>query len=106
MRFTAAITLALFLLAAPALAGTKKYTYDAAGRLIKVDYGNNKGFIYRYDSNGNLLSRQPLSAEQPGRRRPARLSSEGGLQPNDSTSPSAEAKVPPGRVPVPSPPAP
>jgi YD repeat-containing protein len=53
-------------------AGTKKYTYDAAGRLVRVDYGNGKGFVYRYDANGNLLSRQPLSAQPPGRQRPAK----------------------------------
>ncbi len=53
-------------------AGTKKYTYDAAGRLVRVDYGNGKGFVYRYDPNGNLLSRQPLGDEEPVRRRPAR----------------------------------
>jgi YD repeat-containing protein len=60
------------MVAAPAWAATKKYTYDTAGRLIRVDYGNGKGFNYRYDANGNLLSRTPLSAEEPGRRRPVR----------------------------------
>ena len=72
MRFTLAIALALCVVTASAFAGTKKYTYDAAGRLVRVDYGNGKGFTYRYDANGNLLSRQPLGDDEPVRRRPAR----------------------------------
>jgi YD repeat-containing protein len=72
MRFVTAIALALGIVTAPAVAGTKKYTYDAAGRLLRVDYGNGKGFNYRYDANGNLLSRSPLSAGEPERRRPVR----------------------------------
>lgn len=33
------------------------YSYDAAGRLIKVDYGNGTTITYTYDPAGNLLSR-------------------------------------------------
>ncbi len=33
------------------------YSYDAAGRLIKVDYGNGSTILYSYDKNGNLTSR-------------------------------------------------
>jgi YD repeat-containing protein len=36
---------------------TIQYTYDAAGRLIKADYGGGKSITYTYDANGNLLSR-------------------------------------------------
>jgi uncharacterized protein (TIGR03437 family) len=41
----------------PALASVS-YTYDAAGRLSKVDYGNGTVITYSYDKAGNLLSRQ------------------------------------------------
>lgn len=34
------------------------YSYDAAGRLTKVDYGNGSAIAYSYDAAGNLLSRQ------------------------------------------------
>jgi uncharacterized protein (TIGR03437 family) len=33
------------------------YTYDSAGRLIKVDYGNGSVITYVYDNAGNLTSR-------------------------------------------------
>ena len=33
------------------------YTYDAAQRLSKADYGNGKSISYTYDKAGNLLSR-------------------------------------------------
>jgi len=34
------------------------YTYDDAGRLIKVDYGNGKAITYAYDKAGNPLKRE------------------------------------------------
>jgi YD repeat-containing protein len=40
----------------PALAAVT-YSYDAAGRLSKVDYGNGTVLNYTYDKAGNLLSR-------------------------------------------------
>jgi uncharacterized protein (TIGR03437 family) len=52
-----------FLLAATlALAANVNYTYDAAGRLIKVDYGNGSIVNYTYDKAGNLLTRLVQSA--------------------------------------------
>ena len=33
------------------------YSYDASGRLIKIDYGVNGSINYTYDKAGNLLSR-------------------------------------------------
>jgi len=33
------------------------YTYDDAGRLVSVDYGEGYGITYTYDAAGNLLSR-------------------------------------------------
>ena len=40
---------------------TINYTYDAAGRLIQVDYANGVSIKYTYDKAGNLLSRQVTS---------------------------------------------
>src|SRR5690348_15505983 len=33
------------------------YTYDAAGRVTKVDYGANGAVVYGYDASGNMVSR-------------------------------------------------
>lgn len=33
------------------------YTYDAAGRLLSVNYGRGQGISYTYDNSGNLLQR-------------------------------------------------
>ena len=44
-----------------ASAGTLKYTYDGAGRLTGVDYGNSTNTTYTYDNNGNLV--QEVTAE-------------------------------------------
>jgi uncharacterized protein (TIGR03437 family) len=43
--------------AASLLADNVTYTYDAADRLVKVDYGNGKTITYTYDKSGNLLNR-------------------------------------------------
>lgn len=59
-RWLASLLLPLLLCFATislALAGAVTYTYDAAGRLIKADYGGNT-VIYTYDASGNLLRRQ------------------------------------------------
>jgi len=37
------------------------YSYDSAGRLTKVDYGNGTGITYAYDNAGNLLNRSAFS---------------------------------------------
>lgn len=50
------ILLALTLLAATAMAAAETYSYDAAGRLSAVDYGNGVKVTYSYDNAGNLLS--------------------------------------------------
>jgi YD repeat-containing protein len=50
------ILLGLTLFAASAMAGTETYSYDAAGRLIAVDYGGGVVVRYTYDKNGNILS--------------------------------------------------
>ena len=38
------------------------YTYDAAGRLTAVDYGNGAKITYTYDPAGNVLSKTVTSA--------------------------------------------
>lgn len=37
---------------------TVAYTYDDAGRLTRVDYGNGTAIAYTYDAAGNLLRRE------------------------------------------------
>ena len=54
-------TASLFLFAVAAFGGSN-YSYDAAGRLTKVDYGGGKTLTYTYDNAGNLLSRTSTSA--------------------------------------------
>jgi len=51
------LSILLFLTPA-AMAATVSYTYDAAGRLIKADYGGGSAITYAYDTNGNLLLRE------------------------------------------------
>jgi len=46
-----------FLLFACLAPAAINYSYDSAGRLIKVDYGNGSVIIYNYDNNGNLTGR-------------------------------------------------
>ena len=41
------------------------YTYDAAGRLVIVNYANGSTISYTYDKAGNLLSRATTSAATP-----------------------------------------
>jgi len=62
MKSTLLLTMAVVL--ASSFADTVNYSYDDAGRLIKVDYGNGQSISYTYDKAGNLLSRQVASAEQ------------------------------------------
>jgi len=52
----------LYLVTAVLSAADAGYTYDAAGRLVKVDYGNGSVMAYSYDKAGNLLSRQVQGA--------------------------------------------
>ena len=59
-----ALLVALWL-AATAPAGTVVYSYDDAGRLTGVDYGNGNTIVYTYDNAGNLLSRVVTSGSQP-----------------------------------------
>jgi len=41
------------------------YTYDSAGRLTKVDYGNGASITYTYDKAGNLTARSAQTATGP-----------------------------------------
>ena len=69
------ILIATLLLTVPAFAATTTYTYDAAGRLTRVEYADGKGFTYQYDNAGNLLSRTALTGAPPVRRRGVRRAS-------------------------------
>lgn len=54
----------LFALAAGILASVtwaQSYTYDAAGRLIRVAYPDGKGMVYTYDDADNLLAATNIS---------------------------------------------
>src|SRR5882724_8023746 len=53
MRYFALIVLS----AALAAGAVVQYTYDDAGRLASVDYGNGRTIVYTYDKSGNLLAR-------------------------------------------------
>ncbi len=55
----------LMALAISLLAANVQYSYDAAGRLIKVDYGDGRTITYTYDAAGNLLKRERTGAAQP-----------------------------------------
>jgi|GEM_PF-3032544 len=60
------IGLACFLASASTLAASISYTYDAAGRLAKADYGDDRSISYTYDADGNLLTRQvEAPSEEP-----------------------------------------
>lgn len=54
-----------FVLAALPAAASATYSYDAAGRLVKADYGNGAAISYTYDKAGNLLSRTVASGGAP-----------------------------------------
>jgi YD repeat-containing protein len=47
------------------LADTLMYSYDSAGRLIKIDHGNGFVTTYTYDQNGNLLARSVQGPPAP-----------------------------------------
>jgi uncharacterized repeat protein (TIGR01451 family) len=55
-----------FLLAGQLItAAAVNYSYDAAGRLTRVDYGSSGSISYSYDKAGNLLSRSVLATAAP-----------------------------------------
>jgi len=76
MKHTKLLSLALLPIL-PALAAVT-YSYDAAGRLSKVDYGNGTVISYTYDSAGNLLSRTAQGGTAPGVPSPVSSSPAGG----------------------------
>ncbi len=47
----------LTLIAAQIMFAAVNYSYDTAGRLVKIDYGSAGSIAYTYDKGGNLLSR-------------------------------------------------
>jgi YD repeat-containing protein len=60
----------LVMAAGLASAETVRYTYDDAGRLVRVDYGSGKSIIYTYDPAGNLLARTVIAGEPGANGRP------------------------------------
>lgn len=56
-----------FAIAASLSAVVVNYSYDTAGRLVRVDYGAGGSITYTYDKAGNLLSRitVPAAAAAP-----------------------------------------
>jgi uncharacterized protein RhaS with RHS repeats len=49
---------------------TETYTYDAAARLVRVDYSNEASISYTYDPSGNLIQIESVegtvAVEEPG----------------------------------------
>jgi YD repeat-containing protein len=52
---TVVILIAVFVATLPGWSQT--YTYDAAGRIVSVRYGNGKQSTYTYDGRGNITKR-------------------------------------------------
>ncbi len=57
-RVPAILPLIALLTVVAATAQTVNYSYDAAGRLIRADYGDAGAIAYAYDAAGNLLQRE------------------------------------------------
>ncbi len=53
---------ALILLSTTLSASSIRYSYDAAGRLTKVDYGDGRSISYTYDAAGNIVKRERAGA--------------------------------------------
>lgn len=62
------LIIAVVAIALAAEASRVAYSYDANGRVTRADYGNGKGYTYRYDAAGRLVSRTALTPAG-GRRR-------------------------------------
>ena len=52
----------LLFAAASCVGDTVNYTYDNAGRLVRIDYSSGSAITYTYDPAGNLLSRSVKTA--------------------------------------------
>ena len=57
MKLTLSITILFLALTCFGQSQRVTYTYDDAGRLTSVDYGNGTSIAYTYDKAGSLLSR-------------------------------------------------
>jgi uncharacterized protein (TIGR03437 family) len=58
--------IALTLMTAHMMFATVNYSYDPAGRLVKIDYGSAGSIAYTYDKAGNLLSRNVATSAVTG----------------------------------------
>jgi len=99
MRLTLSSPILFLALALTCFGQSQKvaYTYDDAGRLVGVDYGNGNVVTYTYDSSGNLLRRLVTSASQTAQQRPpepSRVDAQSASKNNRSAhSPSAPRLV-------------
>lgn len=66
LGFLSSILLICFLFPGGGLAGTVKYKYDGAGRLIRIEYDNGVTIRYTYDKMGNRLTESVLNEETAG----------------------------------------
>ena len=57
-------SICLALLSGTLSAAIVNYSYDAAARLVKIDYGTGGSIVYTYDNAGNVLTRTIVSAQQ------------------------------------------
>jgi uncharacterized repeat protein (TIGR01451 family) len=55
----------LLLVAGSVFASTLDFSYDAAGRLVNVNYGGNTNTVFSYDNNGNLLNQSTFVSANP-----------------------------------------
>jgi YD repeat-containing protein len=55
--------LAVFALCLGKAASAETYTYDSAGRLTGVSYGDGSSISYTYDNNGNILTRELIALD-------------------------------------------
>ena len=63
--FILTLAIAILLISDSGAASNITYTYDGAGRLTKVDYGDGKTVEYTYDKAGNLLDSVVKTEEPP-----------------------------------------
>ncbi len=57
MRLILFILITICVIASNVTADDVTYTYDNAGRLTRVDYGNNKTITFTYDKAGNITQK-------------------------------------------------
>jgi YD repeat-containing protein len=95
MRLTLSILILLLALTCFGQSQKVVYSYDDAGRLTNVDYGNGNVISYTYDSSGNLLKRVVTSASQTAQQRPPdRAVTASNQQQRAGTAPTSDSDRP------------